>query len=360
VALWTERDEPRAAPTIQIPTSTEHWCAQTQGELESIAELERWSPSVIIVNGLVNPAIEDRLMRIAPAVSIAHTYYGTCISGAKTMTLPRTQACERRFGPACLALFYPRRCGGLNPLTLLKDYDLHRARLALMRSYRLVLVLSEHMRTEYLRHGLSPGVVRTMPPYLSTDVPRARNRETSREVVTLLYLGRIDRLKGCHLLLESLPQVAQSLRRRVRLVVGGDGADRAVCERLAQRVRAADVDVDFRGWLGTDARSAALSEADVLVLPSLWPEPYGLSGLEAVAAGVPVAAFRTGGVPEWLHGDRGRLASADPPTADGLAAAIVECCDLGVQPPLAISELTRQRARHTSAVMSCLDEIAAV
>jgi glycosyltransferase involved in cell wall biosynthesis len=63
-------------------------------------------------------------------------------------------------------------------------------------------------------------------------------------------------------------------------------------------------------------------------MPSLWPEPYGLVGTEANRRGVPVVAYATGGIPEWLlDGVNGCLAPADPPTVDGLAEAIVRCLE---------------------------------
>ena len=41
--------------------------------------------------------------------------------------------------------------------------------------------------------------------------------------------------------------------------------------------------------------------AAVLAVPSVWPEPFGLVGLEAAARGVPAVAFDTGGIRQWLH-----------------------------------------------------------
>ena len=61
-------------------------------------------------------------------------------------------------------------------------------------------------------------------------------------------------------------------------------------------------------------------------MPSTWPEPFGLVGLEAARAGVPAAAFDVGGIRDWLiDGQTGALAPGDPPTAAGLATAIVTC-----------------------------------
>jgi glycosyltransferase involved in cell wall biosynthesis len=62
------------------------------------------------------------------------------------------------------------------------------------------------------------------------------------------------------------------------------------------------------------------------VVPSLWPEPFGLVGLEAARLSVPAVAFDVGGVTEWLKdGVNGFLAPGDPPTAQGLAGAIARC-----------------------------------
>jgi len=55
-------------------------------------------------------------------------------------------------------------------------------------------------------------------------------------------------------------------------------------------------------------------------VPSVWPEPFGLVGLEAGAFGVPSVAYDVGGIGEWLkEGENGWLAPGDPPTVEGLA-----------------------------------------
>src|SRR4029453_10161053 len=64
----------------------------------------------------------------------------------------------------------------------------------------------------------------------------------------------------------------------------------------------------------------------LLVLPSLWPEPLALVGLEAARHRLPVAAFAVGGISDWLSSGRdGFLAPGDPPTIGGLVSAIAAC-----------------------------------
>ena len=85
--------------------------------------------------------------------------------------------------------------------------------------------------------------------------------------------------------------------------------------------------MSFPGWLDDSQRAAALSNAAVLAVPSVWPEPFGLVGLEAAAMGVPAVAFDTGGIRQWLrHGVSGLLV----PPAGGfraMAGALVTILD---------------------------------
>ena len=95
---------------------------------------------------------------------------------------------------------------------------------------------------------------------------------------------------------------------------------RALCARNPA------ITVEFTGWLELAALRELMAESDLLVVPSLWPEPFGMIGPEAGTEALPAAAFAVGGIPEWLHdGINGFLAEANPPSATALAAAIVKC-----------------------------------
>jgi hypothetical protein len=79
-----------------------------------------------------DPEFESDSLAIAPGVFFAHSYYsyyGTCISGAKTFTNRPIRPYRRRFGPSCLLHYYPHRCGGWSPLTIVREYRRQRDRL---------------------------------------------------------------------------------------------------------------------------------------------------------------------------------------------------------------------------------------
>ena len=328
VLLWHEGHTPPDRGPIAGLGDLAATSAAQSGVDRSLQELRRWTPDVLFVQGLADPETERKILAHAPAVLFGHNYYGTCITGAKTTTFPTTEPCSRRFGASCLLQFYPRRCGGLNPVTLVRDYRRQAARAALLGRYRAVVTFSEHMRREFINQGVAAHVVTTLPsidarPSGSFGEPSLPS--TTRGQVRLAFIGRIEPLKGCRLLIETLGAVQAQLHVPVELNVAGDGPDMERCRHAAIKASeaCADVRVEFHGWLDAKARQALLQRTHSLVVPSLWPEPFGLVGPEALAMGVPVAAFAVGGIPEWLDDGRtGALAPGDPPTSAGLATAI--------------------------------------
>ena len=351
VGFWHETDEPADRGEIELPAGVEAWSAADLGALDALRVLRDWRPEVIYAHGLLDPELEAGTLAVAPAVFLAHGYYGTCISGGKTFKSPVVTPCNRRFGWQCLLHYYPHRCGGWSPVTMFREYRRQSRRLELLRRYGAIVTLSEHMRSEYLRHGFTPDCVYNLSSYVSrlrsgsgvavevrpadaagrssTNLSAPDTSSIQRENTwRLLFLGRMDLLKGGRVFLEALPRVRMSLGQPLRVTLAGDGPDRQVWERKAAQLQARDegLVIEFVGWVADSQLSSLLGGCDLLVLPSLWPEPFGLVGLEAGLHGVPTAAFAVGGIPEWLiDGVNGYLAPGNPPTTAGLAQAIVDC-----------------------------------
>lgn len=332
VAFWCETDRPFDRMPIQLPDDVSVICASTDGTDAAVAELRAWNPDLLYVHGLEDPEVERLLLDVAPAVLFFHGYYGTCISGAKTFKNPVVTSCDRTFGWQCLAQYYPRRCGGWNPMTMVREFRRQSNRFDLLARYKAIVTLSAHMQRECTRHGLKASCVfgprtesvSTATRLISVPATKAKPRGAWR----LLFAGRMEALKGGQKLIQSLPTVVEALGKNVHVTFAGDGPERQEWEHLAAEicVREPRLEVNFLGWVGPEAVEELFAIADLLVLPSLWPEPFGLVGLEAARHGLPVAAFAVGGIPEWLQaGVNGHLASGDPPTSEGLAQAIVAC-----------------------------------
>jgi glycosyltransferase involved in cell wall biosynthesis len=262
-------------------------------------------------------------------VFFAHDYYGTCISGLKTLTRPVVTPCSRTFGWRCVAEYYPKRCGGLSPVTMVRQFKRQHDRLHLLSRYAAILTHSAHMQGEYVKHGFETTRVFNVkfgPKAIEPTVPCGDTHQVQPDVWRLLFAGRMDRLKGGSELLQALPEVARRLGRRLHLTFAGDGPARASWEAQAAEMgqREPAVDVEFRGWVKPEALEELYACSNLLALPSLWPEPLALVGLEAGRYRLPAVAFDVGGISDWLRtGTNGVLAPGNPPTVQGLTEAIV-------------------------------------
>ena len=329
VGCWFETAGDGADPVIGPAAGVVSWVASANPD-RGVADLAAWKPDIVYGHGVVSPAHERATLQLAPAVFFAHSYYGACVSGTKSFRFPVLRTCDRVLGPGCLAHYYPRRCGGWSPITLARQYQLQRDRLDLLSGYARILVASQHMADEYGRHGLA-GSVRVVPlpvdtPPLGAPAPAADRPADAVGRWRLLFLGRFEETKGAHIALESAAMVAASTGKPVDLQLSGEGSWR---ERLAARASAlmardSSLRVTLTPWLTAAETAEALDQADLLLVPSLWPEPFGLVGVEAARRGVPAVAFAVGGIPDWLiDGTTGTLVPPQPRTAEPFAAAVV-------------------------------------
>ncbi len=265
---------------------------------------------------------EIMISKFVPTLRFLHNLAGTCISGHKKVSFPSSHPCQRIFGPRCLGLYLPKRCGGLNPLTMIKGYSFNKEYLRSLHFFPAIAFASNYMRNEYIRHGLSPDKCHLLPlpiPGQETDLhpPDRRSSFTNR----LLFTGRLTNLKGVHYLVKALPELIKILGRKMELIIAGDGPE---LSKLQEYAKSRKLPVEFTGWINRQRREELMRSVDLLVVPSLWPEPFGLVGIEAGCVGLPAVAFEVGGIPDWLiPGETGELASGNPPRISGLTQAIV-------------------------------------
>lgn len=144
------------------------------------------------------------------------------------------------------------------------------------------------------------------------------------DTVVLGFAGRLTHLKGVDVLLHAAERL-HALGMPVRLVVAGDGADATDLRMLAQQLGICAI-THFAGRLPREAIFSAIRGFDIAIMPSRGGlEGFGLSALEAMAAGVPVVVSRVDALQEVvLDGVTGLLFPAEDSAAlaDGLARLV--------------------------------------
>jgi len=304
------------SPELGLPV----WSIAELGRRSALESVQVWNPDVVYSQGLENSGIQDELLHSYPTVLYAHNYVGTCATEQKCQSFPTPKPCTRRLGVGCLLLHYPRRCGGLHPLTMWKMYGRAVEKNRQLPNYDAVLVASAHMHHEFQQHGVNSERLHLVPlpnPQAGIDV----SQRVLNDQPIILFIGRLTQLKGVDYLLRAVRIAAQGLAQVPLVTIAGDGPERRKLELLAQEL---NVSAEFLGWIRSEQKLKLMQAADVVAVPSLWPEPFGLVGIEAGSCGLPAVAYDVGGIRDWLiPGRSGELAPGDPPTVEGLAAAIL-------------------------------------
>jgi glycosyltransferase involved in cell wall biosynthesis len=264
------------------------------------------SPSVVHLHQVDTPEIVDAIQPSAPVVISAHGYTA-CTSGVHYFATGHE--CTRSHGLGCWPNLIARGCAHTrDPTNLPARYRDATARLDALRRADLAVSYSSVVD----RHLAANDVTRrAVIPYFPTMVAKqGSGHETRRRVV---FAGRVVPPKGVGVLIRAARDVDGEF------VVCGDGLQLNAMRRLAHRLGVQER-VRFAGWLDGDQLADELANASVVVVPSLWPEPFGLVGIEAFAAGRPAVASSTGGIGDWLEdgvsglsvppGDSRRLAQA--------------------------------------------------
>jgi glycosyltransferase involved in cell wall biosynthesis len=260
-------------------------------ELDAIASA--FAPERIHVHTVMNPAaLEWAAARGAVVTVQDHRHF--CPTRGK-WTAAGTVCTEPMRPEVCAACFD-------DEAYFREVYALTAARLSAIRKMRIV-VLSRYMRQELIGVGVAEEQITVVPPFVHGLDAQAQPDGPP----CVLFVGRLAATKGPMEALEAWRLSGLDLP----FVVAGTGPLRAALEASGAQVR---------GWLNHQRLSAVYRSARVLVMPSRWQEPFGIAGLEASTLGTPVAAWRSGGVPEW-HPGQGLVPWGDVP---GLAAAMRE------------------------------------
>ncbi len=215
-----------------------------------------------------------------------------------------------------------------------------------------VIAVSEAVRETAIASGLPASSISVIPNGVELPIERSPEaRAGARSFLglgthdeTLLAVGRISPEKGFDLLVDAFDRLHQ-LRPSARLLIVGDGPDRPILERAASM---ASLPVH---WCGFQADIAPYYLAsDLLIVPSR-SEGQGIVALEAMAAGLPVVAFRVGGLGESIaDGSTGLLV---PPLDTGslaeAAAALLD--DQPRREAMGAAGRYRVQAHYTAAGM---------
>lgn len=253
------------------------------------------SPDVVFMHKMSDPSILRAVFSAGrPTARMVHDHDLCCMRGYKYHYFSR-RICTRAASLYCVfpcGAAVGRRRGAGFPFRWV-SYLAKRRELALNRKFDRLIVATDYMRMELVRNGFAADRIEIHAPV--PRVPPTSVVPSFDDRNRIVFAGQIIRGKGVDVLLEALARVTVAFE----CAILGDGNHRAECERLSARLGLSDR-VRFEGFVPQSRIAEVYRDASVAVMSSLWPEPFGATGLEAMRCGLPVVAFDAGGIREWL------------------------------------------------------------
>lgn len=226
--------------------------------------------------------------------------------------------------------------GALDLLERAVDASLGRA---VIRAAARVVCVSEHTAA-YVRSIVPDAATVVIPNDVDDRFRPSAARGAPSATPTVLFVGRLVRRNGWSVLLDAWRR--SGLEGRAELHVVGAGSDAPAIRAAADRLRG----VRLVGHVPDAELADRYRTADVVVVPTVTGEGFGLVAAEALACGTPVIASAQGGLTEVVHdGQDGIL--VPPGDAPALASALRGVLeDAELRGRLAAGALARARGRH--------------
>ncbi|MBC5810089.1 MAG: glycosyltransferase family 4 protein [Candidatus Eremiobacteraeota bacterium] len=316
--LRARGDDVLAVGREQLGWADEHAEPSMRAATEAVAIVREFAPDVAIAENVMDAAVVEALRSARQLTYHVHDHRPFCPNGDRVF--PHSQRnCTLPLGAACVVNSAVNGCAyGPRPKTLELIRARRRLRDAIRRADR-ILVASRYVADRATASGIPRALIATVPIPLPGEAYAAAVTPSNERAI--MFAGRVVPQKGLAALVRALATIAPGARPRLRVLGEGPALQEAIA--LAGRL---GVTLETRGSVGPAEVRAALDQAALLALPSLWAEPFGSIGIEAFARGRPVVAFAAGGIGDWLHDGINGLA-VRPRDERGFGAAISRILD---------------------------------
>lgn len=298
VLIYGEPNEktshPEAVTLYYLKGITRVFCNDQKDKLFRAKEIiDHVKPDIIYMHQVANLPLVKLVTSLCPTVKFVHDFKLICPDGRKTLKTSG-MTCKFPMGYRCQYNAYCHRCMPRNPfigMPLIKNsIDIA----SLHKKKSQMIVASHFMKNILIYNGFPAKKINVIP--LFTNLPSLEINPLINEPPQILALGRITKEKGFDYLLRAY----STIQDKALLTIVGDGSE-LLSLRLLARNLGISSRVTFTGWLNHEDLDTIYRQSYLAVVPSIWPEPFGIVGIEAMAYRKPVVAFDVGGISQWLR-----------------------------------------------------------
>ncbi|MDC1226295.1 glycosyltransferase family 4 protein [Algibacter sp.] len=261
---------------------------------------------IIHIHSLNNPKLIEACFKIAPVVRSMHEPRMVCPGQGKFWRHSES-ICNKPFSAHCLVHAYTQGCVNRNPKRLFDAFKntYFETRIA-SRKYAKIIVMSEYMRSLALEVGIANSNISLNPLFTPSFAIEDDNYDKNILKKRVLFVGRLSKTKGVHYFIQLGINILKTEKDVVFDLVG-EGHDKSYfLSLIPENVKNLFI---FHGWKNKTEIDKIIRNSYLMIFPSIYPEAFGISGIEAMMRGKPVVGFDVGGVSTWLkNSETGYLA----------------------------------------------------
>lgn len=268
-----------------------------------------------LIDYLLAKKIKNQLIKIKPEViHVQDTYIlAATVAANKTLKIPCVATIRNSVIDSTWDLMFPKPIA-----TMLKSRN--KTIIRALNNVDCIISVSEYIKSELIQRGLAKEKIVTiynLPPVFDKEISVYKKHES---LINLFAPGLISKFKGFSILIEAMKKVTEN-ESNICLTIAGDGPEKTKLEKNTRKL-GLDKYIIFTGKIPFAKLSEYYSKSDIVIFPSIYPEPFGRVALEAMFFEKPVIASRVGGIPEVVtNKETGLLVS--PGNVDELANAII-------------------------------------
>ena len=234
----------------------------------------------------VSPLIAAKLLRKKTIVTF-HDFGTLCANG--WCVDKAGKPCDN---PTSIKWVFKKSLSNKGFIDKLYDYIKNKVHIFLMKKFVDIYIGPSEAMTNYLRKIFNNKKVKHLPYFINDDWKFEDKKRINKKI---LFIGRLEREKGLEYLIKAL----KYLKPDISLDIIGKGPEEEKIRKLIKRLNIKNK-VNFMGEVSNKDIRKHYYDSDVLIMPSVWMEQFGIVGLEAIASGTPVIASDMGGIRDWL------------------------------------------------------------
>jgi glycosyltransferase involved in cell wall biosynthesis len=256
-----------------------------------------------------------------PVVATINYHSVTCPKGTRLDA--KRKICEFKCSFSSAKICFRGWRGSLFLESLLWSFILRTC----IKEVNKIIAISKYVKATLIQQGISPMKIEVIPEIADTVLFRKRvDIEAARKELdlfppdkVLLYAGAVfDFRKGSEALLKAMARIVKTVPN-AKLVITGTVPNK---EMKIIEESGLKKNVVVTGFLPRNRLPSIYAAADIIVFPSVWPEPFGLVLTEAMSMEKPIVASRVGGITDIVqNGVNGLL--TEPNDVEGLTTSII-------------------------------------